>query len=361
MKPCILVTLDYPPEQGGVARYLGNLVRASQGGITEVITPTGHAVTGPGAVRTMDFFWPYWPHWAPLTLFFLKERTQKTPPVFLLSHVLPIGTAAWLASLVRPVSYSILLHGLDLRLALQSRWKKRLLGRILRRATSVVTNSQFVSSEVMQAFPGQITTVVSPGVEEIFFPPRLAARQRYALKEGTVQLLAVTRLVPRKGLDQLLKAMRLLPLRVELTIIGAGNDEQRLRRLAQPLGERVRFETTISDVDRNAWYASADIFVLPTRDEGADVEGFGIVFLEAALAGLPTIAGRSGGVVEAVIDKETGILVDPLDPQAIATALQTLIDDPLLAERYGAQGRSRAQSAFRWSERWQKLARLLEL
>lgn len=357
---CVLLTLDYPPERGGVARYLGNLVRVSQGGIASVYVPEEHACEGPGVVQAVPLFWPLWPHWLPV-ISFLRKREQEVPTTVLISQALPLGTAAWIASFFGGPEYSILLHGLDLRLALRSARKKWLLARQLQKARAVFTNSRFVAEEVHQAFPSVTPVVVLPGVEPQSFPSREAARQQCGVQEGVFQILAVTRLVPRKGIDVLLEALTDLPSSVHLTIIGSGMDEARLREKAASLGERVRFETHVEDVARNAWYAAADVFVLPTRDEGTDVEGFGIVFLEAGLASLPVIAGLGGGVTEAVRQDETGLLVDPRNPQAIAQAIERLRTDPVFARRLGEQGRLRAQTEFRWEDRWQLIAKTLQL
>ncbi len=355
---CVLVTLDYPPERGGVARYLGNLVKASEGVIDTVFVPEEHTSEGPGLIQRVPFFWPIWPKWAPLIRLFYRLG-REDDRVALVSQVLPVGTAAWLASWVGGASYSIVLHGLDLRLAQRSREKRWLLRHILRRAQAVFVNSSFVAKEVRDLENSFAPIILLPGVEQIAFPSRASARARYVLPAERFQLLAVARLVPRKGIDKLIEALKLLPESVFLTVIGSGLDEARLRECAQGLGDRVRFETKTSDEDRNAWYAASDLFVLPTRDEGRDVEGFGIVFIEAALAGLPIVAGRGGGVEEAVIDGETGILVDPESPHAIAEAIASFMKDPELRERYGKHGQDRVKRFFRWSDRATTLLKTL--
>lgn len=357
---CVVVTLDYPPERGGVARYLGNLVQASQGSIKAVYVPEEHEVTGPGEVKAVRFFWPLWPRWAPAISFF-RDLGRDGETTALISQVLPLGTAAWVASFFSRTKYSILLHGLDLRLALTSYKKRWLVHRILRRAEAVFVNSAFVGAEVERSFSGIKSVLLSPGVEPQSFPSRTEARKQLEIPEERFQLLAVTRLVPRKGIDQLLAALAFLPASVHLTVVGSGNDEKRLLELARPYGERVHFYPQLEDLERNAWYAASDVFVLPTRDEGNDVEGFGIVFLEAALAGLPSIAGKSGGVTEAVLDEETGLLVDPLDPSAIATAIRRLLDDRPFAIKLGGQGRLRAERDFRWEDRVKLLTQTLHV
>jgi phosphatidylinositol alpha-1,6-mannosyltransferase len=352
-KRLALVTLDYPPEHGGVARYLGNLVEVSHGVIDVFVNET-HRVMGPGHVEAVRLVRTPWPTWWPMVSVIRGFRRRGYASV-LVSQALPCGTAAWLARLSGGLPYGVLLHGLDLRLALRSRRKSWLLRRILGGAKAVFANSQVVADEIKAFAPSAHPIVLTPGVEAMTFPERDGARQALGIPDGATQLLAVTRLVPRKGLDRLLDAMQLLPEDVRLTIIGDGQDRERLASLAEPFGERVRFIAQADDVERNAWYAASDVFALPVRDEGDDVEGFGIVYLEAALAGLPCVAGKSGGAVEAVLDNETGLLVDPNDPQAIAGAIQDLRADSELRRRLGRAGHERVKQGFRWEDRWGKL------
>lgn len=348
-----LVTLDYPPERGGVARYLGNLVEASEDAIDVFVNET-HRAVGPGHVEAVPFLRTRWPAWWPMISVMRGFRRRGYASV-LVSQALPCGTAAWLARRSGGLPYAVLLHGLDLRLARRSRRKSWLLRRVLGGARAVFANSCAVADEIRAFAPSVDPIVVTPGVEPRTFPDRAVARRLFDLPMEAIRVLAVTRLVPRKGLDRLLDAMHLLPGDVGLTIVGDGQDRERLAKLAKPLGERVRFVSEADDAERDAWYAASDIFVLPVRDEGDDVEGFGIVFLEAALAGMPCVAGASGGAVEAVVDGETGFIVDPGDPQAIAGAIDRLRADADLRERLGRAGRERAMRDFRWNDRWGKV------
>ncbi|MEI7512784.1 MAG: glycosyltransferase family 4 protein [Candidatus Uhrbacteria bacterium] len=348
-----LVTLDYPPERGGVARYLGNLVEESKGEIDVFVNET-HRAMGPGHVEAVKMFVSGWPSWWPMVKL-IRDLRQKKYTHVLVSHALPCGTAAMLARFSGGLPYVVLMHGLDVRLAMGSAWKRFLLTRILKNAELVIANSQIVSDEISHVVPSIKPMMLTPGVESRTFPSRENVRNSFGLAPEIFQVLSVTRLVPRKGLDRLIQSIALLPQDVHLTIIGDGQDLERLRSLASNLGERVRFLTNIEDAERDAWYAASDAFALPVRDEGNDVEGFGIVFLEAALAGLPTIAGNSGGAVEAVVDEKTGLHVDPNDIQMIAGAISRLRGDVELRSRLGEAGKARAARDFRWEDRWGKL------
>jgi phosphatidyl-myo-inositol dimannoside synthase len=179
-------------------------------------------------------------------------------------------------------------------------------------------------------------------------------RKRYDLEDRPV-LMTVGRLVERKGYDVVIQAMpeirRSLPGAVYV-IAGPGEYADRLHRLAADVGlpaDALRFTGPIGLRDLTAYYGLCDVFVMPNRIAGADVEGFGLVFIEAALCGKPSIGGRSGGAVDAIVDGVTGRLVDPTSVGDVATAAIELLSNPSLASQMGAAGRKRALAEFDYS------------
>lgn len=349
-KKIALVTLDYPPEKGGVARYLGNLVDVSHGMI-DVFVNEEHETTGPGAVTSVPFFWPFWPRWMPLIKFFRSIDKDVYGHVFI-SHVLPVGTAAWLAKKWGGLDYSILLHGLDVRLAFTSRQRTWVMKRVLRGAKTVFVNSQFVAEEVKRVDGSLHPVVVTPGVETLTFPERSIARERRSVSADDFLLLCVARLVPRKGVDRAIELLAHLPSHVRLVVVGNGSDRERLKMLAEPFGARVQFVFESTDEERNEWYAAADLFLFLPKEEVTDVEGFGIVCLEAAAAGLPVIVARSGGATETVVHNVTGFVVDATQPHQVVHGIQRLMNDPERAQRMGEAGRRRVLQDFQWEDRW---------
>lgn len=349
-----LVTLEYAPSRGGVARYLSNLVAAS-GGEIDVFVPETHATQGPGHVeeaRLLDRP-PF--AWMPATYFIhrLKSRGYST---VLVSHALPMGSAAYLASCFGGPKYAVLFHGLDLRLAQTHRRKAWMLRKILRGASLVIANSEFVAGEI-RAFDSAVQPlVITPGVEQFDLPDRAASREALHIASNESLILSVARLIPRKGIDTLIRCLADLPPDTRLTVIGDGPDRHRLEHLAEPVKDRVRFVTDASDEIRNQWYAAADLFALPARDEGRDVEGFGIACLEAAAAGLPIVAGKSGGMSETIVDRQTGLLVDPLAVPSVCRALKRLVVDGIARTKFGRAGKRRVEEEFRWEDRWKRLA-----
>ncbi len=325
----LLATYEYPPDLGGVAAYLGGLFASI------------------GDIRVARFRLPAFPlGWlAHLPKLFLAARDAD---LVFVSHVLPLGTAAML--LGKP--YVVIVHGLDLRSAAAHPRKRRLAGRVLKGAKLVVANSKATARE-LEAFgmDPDSALVLTPAVDA-----GLAAEASAPASDGKKVVLAVGRLVPRKGFDRLI---RLLPeLRaacgdVALVIAGAGPEEGRLRKEAVLSGVAAHVEFVIAP-DRSALaalYRSAHVFALPARASKDDLEGFGIVLLEAALFGLPVVASRVGGIPEAVAEGETGLLADPDAESELFEALKRLLSDPEAARRMGEAGRARVLRDFRWEDR----------
>jgi phosphatidylinositol alpha-1,6-mannosyltransferase len=169
-------------------------------------------------------------------------------------------------------------------------------------------------------------------------------------------ILTTGNLVARKGHDMVLRALARLDTEianVTYLVVGDGPARSDLESLATALGvrDRVVFAGRALDADLPALYALADVFVMASRErrDENDVEGFGIVYLEAAACGKPVIGGRSGGIPEAVVDGVTGLLVDPSDPDDIAKTLASVLADSELAARLGLQGHARVVRDFTWA------------
>lgn len=200
--------------------------------------------------------------------------------------------------------------------------------------------------------------------------PACSSERTMALKSrwggGDLIFLTVARLVRRKGIDGVILAlpevMKVFP-SVRYWVVGDGPERRRLEDLSRDLGirESVSFLGEVSPEEMSACYSGADIFVMvPWSDERrGDVEGLGLTYLEAGLAGLPCIGSDSGGVPEAVIDRETGLIVPERDPQALAQALLYLAADPASRKSMGEAGRARARALFGEDSMKEDLARLV--
>jgi phosphatidylinositol alpha-1,6-mannosyltransferase len=166
-------------------------------------------------------------------------------------------------------------------------------------------------------------------------------------------LVTVARLVPHKGVDVTIRALRLLAEEFPdlcYAIVGEGSYQPSLEALARETGlaDRVHFLADVRDAELPLAYALADVYVGVSRQTARDVEGFGISLLEAQASGKPVVAGRSGGMPDAVREGETGLLTDPEDPAAVAAAIARLLREPALAGRLGAGGRSAVERYYNW-------------
>jgi phosphatidylinositol alpha-1,6-mannosyltransferase len=207
-----------------------------------------------------------------------------------------------------------------------------------------------------------------PGVDLDTYHPDVdgdAVRRRYGLA-GRPVVVCVSRLVPRKGQDTLIRALPVLRRRVPdaaLLLVGGGPYRSRLARLAREHGvaSDVVLSGSVPVDELPAHYAAGDVYAMPcrTRRGGLDVEGLGIVYLEASASGLPVVAGDSGGAPDAVREGETGFVVGGRDPAALTDRLARLLTDRELAARMGAAGRAWVESAWRWDTQADRLRALL--
>ena len=206
------------------------------------------------------------------------------------------------------------------------------------------------------------------GVDTTAFSPDAdgeGVRRRLGLG-GRPVVVCVSRLVARKGQDMLIHALPVVRRVVDgamLLVVGGGPDMPRLQRLAAEAGvaDHVRFTGSVPWPELPAHYAAGDVFAMPcrTRLAGVDVEGLGIVYLEAAATGLPVVAGTSGGAPEAVQDGRTGRVVDPSSVGAVAAALIELLQDPERAAEMGRAGREWVEREWRWESLAARLRALL--
>jgi phosphatidylinositol alpha-1,6-mannosyltransferase len=211
-------------------------------------------------------------------------------------------------------------------------------------------------------------TQLPPGVDEKTFHPGSGGdevRARLGLTDRPV-VVCVSRLVRRKGQDTLIRALpRILAAEPDtvLLVVGGGPYEQDLRRLARETGVAgsVRFTGAVPWAELPAHYGAGDVFAMPcrTRRGGLDVEGLGIVYLEASATGLPVVAGDSGGAPDAVLDGETGWVVRGGSPQDAADRIVTLLGDAALRARMGERGRAWVEERWRWDLLAERLEALL--
>ncbi len=372
----LLLTQDFPPDLGGIARLYGELCRHWSHGEIEVSTvavsaddPGSGGVAIPDVpIHRMSFDRARGARLTSVARWIRRtERRLRAGDVDVLfaGNIRPGGyVGAWLDHR-RGVPYVLYVHGKDVLKERRHaerrrhlRWSSR---HILGRAAAIVANSSAVAELVRTSLarldlPNERVSVVHPGTDPERFRPDApgAATWRARLGGGPI-VLSVSRLMPRKGVDTVLEGLSRVAARhpaMRYVVAGTGPEAERLRRLAADRGVRewVTFIGAVPDDELPALYAAADVFVLPTREEPAqqEVEGFGIVFCEASAAGVPVVGGRSGGVAEAVRDGETGLLVAPGNAGATADALDRLLSDAALRRRLGEGGRRAVLEHYNW-------------
>ncbi len=354
----LLVTNDFPPKVGGIQSYLWELWRRLPADDFTVLTSPYEGADRfdreqPFDVRRTPE--PVLPPSPVMTRRIRRLAAEKGAQVVVLDPALPLG-------LVGPelgLPYVPVLHGAEVTVPGRLPGTRQLLGRVLRRAAMIISAGGYAAAEAARASGGGLPPVVQvpPGVDVERFVPlgpeeKRAVRLRLGLSADGPLVTSVSRLVPRKGMDVLVEAAaRLSGDHPDLcvAIAGHGRDRSRLDRLVERTGAPVRLLGRLPDADLPAFYGAGDVFALlcRTRWGGLEQEGFGIVFLEAAAAGVPSVAGSSGGAAEAVGDGETGLVVaEPRDAALTAAALGRLIRDPEQAARQGRAARARAVQLF---------------
>jgi len=385
----LVLTEHYLPERGGHVIWLHELCRRLPG--SRVLTakadqlPDAQTIDGVD-VRRIDLARrallrpESLAMYVNMALHAAATVMRERPRVILAARVLPEGVVANGVGRLLRVPVVVFAHGEEINRLRHGRplpkrrcWtiaaKRRCLWRTYHRATRIIANSRFTHGLLVDGgIDADKVALIHPGTDpEHFLPgpkdPSLA--KRWQLR-GKKVILTLARLRKRKGQDMTLRAMPRILAAVPdavYVIAGAGPHEGRLRELANQLniGEHVRFVGEVSPESMPVLYNLADVFVMPNRvlGESSDVEGFGIVFLEAGAAELPVIGGRSGGVPDAVADGRTGLLVDGESPDEIADAVTSVLGDPALARRLGQAGRRRVCGELTWQHSADRVAELI--
>jgi phosphatidylinositol alpha-1,6-mannosyltransferase len=294
--------------------------------------------------------------------------TRERPSVLQFATLSDAYLAYWARRAFRK-KYIFYAHGNELLRAAESPWEKT--SSALMGATCVVANSRYTAKLVRDlGYPGDRIRIVHPGCDVTQFrpvPPDREARARFLRGHIAARvLLTVGNLVERKGHDIVIRALALMsPSFRDVIYLVAGDGPFRgeLEQLARSLGvaDRVFFLGRVPTSDLPLLYSLANVFIMVARErsEHCDVEGFGIVFIEAAACGLPAIAGRSGGMEDAVLDGKTGVVVDPNDAAKVARAIETLLGNPELTHRLGDAARKRALHDFTWARYGEAVASIL--
>ncbi len=358
----LLVTNDFPPKTGGIQVYLYELWRRLEPGRAVVLTASSHrdaALFDASSevvverVASSTLFLP-----TPRALSAIESAIERhQPDLVLLDPAWPLGLLG--PHLSRP--YGVVLHGAEVAIPARLPIVASSLRHVLRHAQVAVCAGEYPESEARRNAAEWMppTLHVPPGVDTRRFSPldaslRDTVRQRLGLSPSATLVSSYSRLVPRKGMDTLIRASVVLARQfpdLQVAIGGSGRDRSRLERLATRLGAPIVFLGRVADEELSPWLGASDLMVMACRSRwaGLEQEGFGIVFLEAAASGVAQVAGRSGGSHEAVRHGLSGLVVSsPRRPAALVGALAQVLGDDERPGQFARNARAIAVDQFDW-------------
>ena len=355
-----MVTSSFLPGHGGIESYLAELCGSLAPRVAVLAPPRRD-----GKELPRDLAYPTIP--GPNSMLWpgrSVERAVVDEAARLGTDKILFGTP-WPLALLGPrlrsagLRYSAIIHGAELLVPGAVPVVRKRLARALSEADLLLPVSDYTASATVRLLENAHLVVppmarLRARVDLSRFRPDVDAvplRARLGLGPDAKVILSFGRLVERKGVHRMIEAMPEITRRVPEAIYvvgGTGPEEKRLRRLAGKTGARVVFAGRVPDADAPALYATADAFALPVVDRwfGLEIEGLGVVLLEAEACGTPCVTGRSGGTPEAVIDGETGYVVDATDHSQLVERTVALLTDPAAAERMGLAGRRHVAANF---------------
>ena len=353
----LLVSLEYKPFKGGVAEYYSAVFDNWLNKDFFILT-TKSSKSKKESSRIFrrnlvsGFF-----SWFSSFFWIVYEIKRRKIDHIIIGHILPIGTAVWILSFIFKFDYSVILHGMDYAYSQKKNRKKKIVFKILSKATNIICGNSYLENILLNDSPSlkEKVSVVNPGVA-------LKTLEECSQENNEIfNIFFVGRLVKRKGIDKTIEAIGLIDNNkypnINFLISGAGPDEDYLKNISND--KRIKFIGRIGDNEKWKYLCEADVFAMPSRDIDGDFEGFGIVYLEANLMETPVIAVNSGGVSDAVKDNVNGILLDSDDPDKIKNAIVNLYNNQEYKNTLGKKGRQRVLSDFLWEKQVNKIYKII--
>jgi phosphatidylinositol alpha-1,6-mannosyltransferase len=356
----LVVTNDFPPKVGGINYYVSNLVRRFPAGETTVF-----ASDWPGA----EAFDASFPHrvvrWSSDSMYptpgafdrVVDLVREEAADIVLFGAAMPLAMMGPGITRKTGVPYATFTHGVEIWTAKVPVTRSLLAG--VGRHAALVMGVSVWATDLMRTVVGDDTRIelLPPGIDAGLFHPGVEdarVRELHGLGDAPV-ICCVSRLTLRKGQDQVIRALPRIAQEVpdaRFLIVGSGPDYERLRSLARrkEVDDRVVFAGEVGYADLPAYFRAGDVFAMPcrTRKWGLEVEAFGAVFLQASAVGRPCVAGDSGGAPEAVLDRETGLVVDGTDRDQVGEAIVRLLGHSEWAAKMGRVGADRVHREFTW-------------
>ena len=368
----LLVTNDFPPKIGGIQNLLYEWWRRLPSESFAVLTSPYSGSKQFDAAQSFEIRRTREPVLLPHPLMVRKINKmakQFGAELVVLDPALPLG-------LIGPnlnLPYAVVLHGAEIVVPGRLPVVSRLLSRVLNNAELIIASGSYPAAEASRVCrSSKRIDVITPGVDIQRFKvlsseQRIEARKQFGVAEDAELIVGISRLVPRKGFDVLIRAVARLAIefpKLRLIVGGDGRDRARLERIARELMSPTTFLGRVSDDDLPKLYGCADINAMLCRSRwmGLEQEGFGIVFAEAAACGVPQIAGRSGGASDAVDHNITGLIVeDPTRVDDVVSSLRRLLVDKSQLLKMGQASRLRAENLFDYDKLALKLGQVLSV
>ncbi|MEY3423989.1 MAG: hypothetical protein RLZZ285_714 [Actinomycetota bacterium] len=368
----LLVTNDFPPKIGGIQNLLYEWWRRLPSESFAVLTSPFSGSKQFDAAQSFEIRRTREPVLLPHPLMVRKINKmakQIGAELVVLDPALPLG-------LIGPnlnLPYAVVLHGAEITVPGRLPVVSRLLSRVLNNAELVIASGSYPAAEASRICrSSKRIEVITPGVDIQRFKvlsseQRAEARKQFGVAEDAQLIVGISRLVPRKGFDVLIRAVARLAIefpKLRLIIGGDGRDRARLERIARELMSPTTFLGRVLDDDLPKLYGCADINAMLCRSRwmGLEQEGFGIVFAEAAACGVPQIAGRSGGASDAVDHDISGLIVeDPTRVDDVVSSLRRLLVDKSQLLKMGQASRLRAENLFDYDKLALKLGQVLSV
>ncbi len=371
----VLVTNDFPPKIGGIQSYLWELWSRLDPNSFVVLTASSHS-----GVEEFDreqvargiriHRYPSKVLTPSMALAHEVDRlaVRYGADMAIIDPILPLG----LLGRMLKVRYILVAHGAEVAIPARLPVAANVMRYLLRRSEGVICAGKYPAEIVSDLSQNVPLYQIPPGVDASRFRPlttdkKHTVRSKFGIGDDEKVVLSVSRLVPRKGMDILIKAASQLSgsfPQLRVVIVGQGRDRGRLERIARSSGAKVTFLGGAPDELLPDLYGMADVFAMICRDRwmGMEQEGFGIVFLEAAACGIPQVAGKSGGSYEAVANNVTGFVIDrPKDAGDVARTLRRLLTDAQLASDMRERSRIRVEELFDYPKLAAALATVLNM
>lgn len=380
----LLLSEIFPPSHGGSGRWFYELYRRLIPGTVTIVTNDNNRPEDkdidkqfPQQIHRIAMTSRSWGVLSPVGLGFyartilkILKRKPKNLTQIHCGRVIPEGFTGLLLARLLHKPLLCFVHGEDIEIARTSRELAWIVRRVLRGATKLICNSQNTKSLLIEHWgvPAHKIEVINPGVDEERFrpaPPDPDFRAKYGWTDKFV-CLTVGRLQRRKGHDRMIEAITLLRPEIpnlRYVIVGQGDNRENLRRQVETsnLADHVQFLDEIDDRDLIRCYQQCDIFILPNRADGNDIEGFGMVLVEAQAVGKPVIAGNSGGTAETMDIGTTGLIVECTEAEKIAEAVLFMREGIIMKSPFQPEAcRQYVLENFTWREHVRKALAVFE-